>query len=57
MEKSVFCIKKRISDLEMKLWLGDLSPTSESDIPLNRPKGLDSSNIIRKLRDERVDDP
>jgi hypothetical protein len=41
----------------MKLWLGDLFPASELEIPFNIPKGLDSSNIIRKLRDERVDDP
>jgi hypothetical protein len=50
-------LEKWIDDLAVELKLGDLSPTHELDIPLNRPKGLDSSNIIRKLRNERVDDP
>jgi hypothetical protein len=50
-------LEKWIDDLAVELKLGDLSSTSELEIPFNRPKGLDSSNIIRKLRNERVDDP
>jgi hypothetical protein len=49
-----FVLEKWINDLAIELNLGELTPTSELEIPLNRPKGLDSAKIVREIRDERL---
>jgi len=36
-----------------ELGLGGLEPTTESDIPKGRSKGLDAARIVRELREER----
>jgi hypothetical protein len=46
-------LEKWIESLSEELGLGDLEPTSESEIPKNRPRGLDSTKIIRELREKR----
>jgi len=33
--------------------LEGLEPTTESEIPMSRPKGLDAAKIVRELREER----
>lgn len=37
-----------------KLNLGELEPTSEFEIPMSRPKGLDAAKTVRELRDARA---
>jgi len=32
--------------------LEGLEPTTESEIPMSRPKGLDAAKIVRELREE-----
>ena len=32
--------------------LGGLEPTTESEVPMTRPKGLDAAKIVRELREE-----
>jgi len=51
-----FVLEKWINDLVIELNLGELIPASELEIPLNRPKGLDSAKIVREIRDERLAD-
>ncbi|MCC6013700.1 MAG: DUF6364 family protein [Candidatus Verstraetearchaeota archaeon] len=43
-------IKELCNDLSFK----DIKPVIESEIPKNRPKGLEASKIIRELRDEQM---
>ena len=39
--------------LGKELGLGSLEPVTESEIPANRPKGLDATKIVRELREGR----
>jgi hypothetical protein len=43
-----------IRELCESLDLGELEPTSESEIPLGRPKGLNAAEIVRELREGRT---
>jgi hypothetical protein len=36
-----------------ELGLGGLEPTTESEVPRGRPRGLDAARIVRELRGER----
>jgi len=36
-----------------ELGLGDLEPTTESDVPRGRPRGLDAARMVRELREKR----
>jgi hypothetical protein len=40
--------------LGKELDLGDLEPTTESEISGSRPKGLDAAAAVRELRERRV---
>ncbi len=42
-----------IDSLARELKLEGLEPTSESDIPMSRPEGLDASRVVRELREGR----
>ena len=42
-----------IDTLAENLKLGPLKPTTTSEIPKNRPKGLNTAKLIRELRDRR----
>ncbi len=42
--------------LGRELGLGDLEPTTESEISGSRPKGLDAASAVRELRERRVKD-
>ena len=42
--------------LGKELDLGDLEPTTESEISGSRPKGLDAAAVVRELRERRVKD-
>jgi hypothetical protein len=39
--------------LGKELGLGGLEPTTESEVPTSRPKGLDAAKIVRELREGR----
>lgn len=45
-----------IQELCDSLDLGELEPTSESEIPLGRPKGLNAAEIVRELRERRTEE-
>ena len=36
-----------------ELGLGDLEPTTESDVSRGRPQGLDAARMVRELREKR----
>ena len=42
-----------IDALARDLGLGVLEPTTSSEIPSSRPRGFDSTRIVRELRDNR----
>lgn len=42
--------------LSEELGLGDLEPTTESEISGGRPRGLDAAAVVRELREGRVKD-
>ncbi len=42
--------------LSEELGLGDLEPTTESEISRSRPRGLDAAAVVRELREGRVKD-
>ncbi len=44
-----------IDALSKELRLEDLEPTTESEIPVSRPTGLDAAKIVRELRKGRVE--
>jgi len=43
-----------IHELCASLDLGELEPTSELEVPLSRPKGLNAAEIVRELREGRI---
>ncbi|MFZ8854711.1 MAG: DUF6364 family protein [Thermofilaceae archaeon] len=43
-----------VRELCASLGLGELEPTSESEIPLSRPKGLNAAEVVRELREGRM---
>lgn len=42
-----------VDALAEELGLGVLKPTTSSEIPSRRPKGLDAARIVRELRESR----
>jgi hypothetical protein len=48
LECSVF--ERWVEALSKELGLGDLEPTTESEIPRSRPIGLDAAAAVRELR-------
>lgn len=44
---------KWIDSLAVDLGLDSLEPTTSSEIPRNRPKGLDAAKFVRELRNKR----
>ncbi len=43
-----------IDTLSKELKLEELEPTTESEIPMARPTGLDAAKIVKELREDRV---